>query len=570
MALHSQHRQRIHYVLIACILFLQFIIMVFFYNEYFNEKKLTEIEDQIQDSRTLKSLTKDARQDLATAQSSLQKYSSLQEKQYLEDYFQSLRKLSVNIDSIYQYGNTNSSTRQQNFQPSKDVSDLVRLNKLIDSTYKAAQKPIKTKNPPKIKKIEIKEETVSPDVEIHHISDSAEKKKLLPRLKDAITGKVDVKRDTTVIIANYTKSIDTVQVMLDLDSTIQAVDVHYKKEIEKYQNQIDLVDTQNRTLHQTYDNLLVLSNELMAIYDQKVEEFNSDLEQEYETQNSLNHKIRRFSVFGLMILMLIVLGVLIYYTKLSFLVEKELKEANRKIEENLNFKNRILGMLSHEVRGPLKIMNIFIKRMQKKTDDPRTLDQLKTIEFTNNSLLVQANQILDYAKNQERPLQLKPKVFHLREEIEAVLKMYVPYTESKNNSFEREIEIPSEIQVYTDNLKIHQIFINLLENANKFTENGKIRVEVNSEILKSSKLKLNVKIMDSGIGIAEQDLQKIFKPYYQGNLSEEMENMGAGLGLNLCKEIIELFNGTISVESILHQGTTISFDLYLHLQHVES
>lgn len=568
MKFHYQHRKRIHYTLIASIVLIQLIILVFFYNEYFNERKLEAIETQLQESKELQLLTGSAQKELSLAQSNLQKYVSTQNKSYLEEYFQSLRNLSNKIDSIENSENLHSSSKSGlQKKDSKDLQHPNNLEELIDSTYLVSQQKIVIKDPPKIKEIELKEQPIIPEVEVHHISDSVNKKKLFPRLKDAITGNVDVKRDTTIIIAKFQKEIDTAHVKLEIDSTLNVVNTHYQKEFEKFKAQINLADQQNKNLHKVYINLIEHSNNLMRIYEGKVEDHNNDLEEQYSIQNSLNEKIRKFTVLGLMIAMLIVLGILIYYTKLTFQVEKALKEANVKVEQNLNFKNRILGMLSHEVRGPLKIINIFIQRIQKRTDDQKIIDYLKSIEFTNNSLLIQANQILDYTKNQEKPLELHPKTFELKNEIQSLLTMFRPYIESRNNEFICDINIKEDYVVNSDNIKIHQLFINILGNANKFTENGQIRVVCEIKELPTQQIQLNVSVIDTGIGISQHDLKKIFEPYYQGILSDEIENFGAGLGLSLCKEIVQLFNGTIYAESELNKGTKVSFEIFLDLQH---
>jgi signal transduction histidine kinase len=121
--------------------------------------------------------------------------------------------------------------------------------------------------------------------------------------------------------------------------------------------------------------------------------------------------------------------------------------------------------------------------------------------------------------------------------------------------------------VFSDNTKINQIFMNILGNANKFTENGKITVNTKSEFLDDHTVVLTAKISDTGVGISQTDLKNIFEPYYQGVLSTEVENLGAGLGLSLCKELVELYNGSISVESEQNQGTTVSFSINLEVKH---
>lgn len=542
---------------------IQIIILIFFYNEYFNEKKLVAIEEQLKGTRVLKKLTVNSRQELLDAQDNLQKYLSSNDKKFLELYFRSLRKLTGNIDSIRTYENTNPSLKKTIDSRREEISKLNSLETFIDSVYKKAQKPLHKSAPLKIKRIDIQNNTEKFDVEIHHTSDSIVKKKLFSRLKDAIKGKVDIKRDTISITTKYGSSIDTNKVKADFDSIVNAVNNHYLKEIKEYQSNITITNSKNITIYRIYDNLIVHGNDLMGIYDNTISDFNTKLEKEYDEQNSINNKVRRGTVLGLMILMFFVLIVITYYTKQSFLYERELKEANKKIGNNLNFNNRILGMLSHEIRAPLKIINIFIDRIRKRTDDESSIDYLNSIKFTNNSLLIQANQILEYAKNHEKKIELNLVEFNLRNEIDAILHVFQPYIDSRNNVFEFRNEIDPKTIVFTDNTKIHQIFTNILGNANKFTENGKIEVIINTVSINEKTLKLTVSVADTGIGISESDIEKIFEPYYQGMISDEVDNIGAGLGLNLCKEIIDLFQGNISVKSSLGKGTTVDFEINL-------
>ena len=394
---------------------------------------------------------------------------------------------------------------------------------------------------------------------------SVVKKKLFSRLKDAIKGDVSTKRDTVFITATYGNTIDTDKIKEDFDNTINAMSNHYLNEIKRYQSHISITNSKSNNLYHIYDSLIVSGNNLMEIYDGTINNYSAKLEEQYNEQNSTNNKIRRYAVLGLMILLFFVLVVIMYYTKQSFLYERELKAANEEIKRNLNFKNKILSMLSHEIRAPLKIIIIFIDRITKKTSDEKITDYLKSISFTNNSLLIQANQILEYAKNQEKPIELKPIEFDLRNEIDAILHVFQPYIESRNNVIEIRNEIDPETIVLADNIKIHQIFTNILGNANKFTENGKIKVTVSTASINEKTVRLYVTISDTGIGISESDIEKIFEPYYQGVLSDEIDNLGAGLGLNLCKEIIELFHGNISVKSTLRKGTIVNFEIDLNI-----
>jgi signal transduction histidine kinase len=140
---------------------------------------------------------------------------------------------------------------------------------------------------------------------------------------------------------------------------------------------------------------------------------------------------------------------------------------------------------------------------------------------------------------------------------------FQPYIESKNNRFVTETKIDPSLKVETDFPKIHQLYTNILGNANKFTENGTISVV--TEVLKNDldQFELHSTLTDTGMGISENDLQAIFEPYYQGVVFNKVENVGVGLGLNLCKEIVELFHGEISAQSEKGKGTHIRFKIIL-------
>lgn len=561
----NKYRQLIHYSLIACTLCIQVIICIFVYNEYFNGKKLEIIENQIRETSVLKNLMENSRLDLVCAQDNLRNYVIVNDRKYLEAYFLSLRKLNKNLDSIGEYKNINPSLKKFIDSRKSELSKLPDLEKSINSVYREFKNPVAKKIPFKIKDFKVKSIPKNYDTKVEYRLDSVEKKSLINRLKAAVKNDVDVQRELTIISTKYGDSVNTDQIKNDIDSIINAVNNHYASEIKKYEFGITSSQTKNNNLYQIYDQLIVYSNNWMGIYNIAVSDLSKNLEKELYEQNSINNKIRKYSVLGLMILMFFVMIVIVYYNRQSYLDEKKLKLAYQEINKNLTFKNKILGMLSHEIRSPLKIINIFIDRIHKKTEDETVADYLNTIKFTNSSLLIQANQILEYTKNQEKKVELHPIEFNLKNEIESILRAFEPYIESKSNIFEVKSAIDSDLSVFADNIKIHQVFTNILGNANKFTENGAIKVDIHTEVINASYLNLEVSVNDTGSGISKSDIKKIFEPYFQGVVSNEIDNLGAGLGLNLCKEIIDLFHGSISAQSTLGQGTTVSFNIKLKM-----
>ncbi|REC73422.1 sensor histidine kinase [Chryseobacterium elymi] len=570
-------RKVVHYSLILCILLIQVIIAIFFYNEFINEKKLQFIKNQLDESKALGGLTDNSRKDFMDAQNYFQKYVISQDDKDLKLYFESLKKLNSNFEKINDYGDTHLELKNKLAKQKKDTLKIVKLQTIIDSVYQYSLKPPVTIIPDqhyeleRYKNIDNFEDL---NIQTQTYSDTIKKKGLMGRLKDAISGKVDVQKESTVITMTNKKPANLSKIKLRLDSLAKSMDKYYTTEVKKIQRstvqkQQSMAESQRENIkfYSNFSKLLVYSNGLINVYENAIKEFKSDLEKEYNKQSSSNNKIRTYLVLGLMILMFIVSILIMYFTRIAFIYEMKLNAANKEIKKSLNFKNRILGMLSHELMSPLKIINIFIDKINRTTKDETTKDYLKSIKFTNSTLLIQSNQILEYTKNQEVEKKLVKTVFNLNDEINSIVTAITPYIETRNNKFLVTNRIPADLVVNSDNIKINQIFMNILGNANKFTENGQIDLSMATEKLDENTISLITTVGDTGIGISDSDLEKIFEPYYQGMISDKVDNFGAGLGLNLCKEIIKLFNGEISVSSKLHKGTKVTFRINLSINH---
>lgn len=565
--LNFRLRKIIHYSLILSILLIQVTIAGFFYNEYANKKNLLFIENQIKEVNVLEHLTDNSRKELLNAQTFFQKYITSRDTQYLSDYFESVNRLTKNLDSINHFKNNNIRLKKGYTSHKLDSSVVSNLKGLVDSTYQfSRQSNFGLRNKlPELKKYEYDFNFDKYDVETHTYTDTLVKKGIFGRLKDAISGKVNVQKDSTVVTLKNAKAQNASRMKGELDSVLNAINNHYTKEVQKIRYNITQSKDDSGKFFLTFNNLLVYSNELMSVYDSAIKNAKTDLQNELNAQNSKNNTIRTYLVVGLMVLMFFVSILIMYFTRLAFVYEWKLKAANKEIKENLNFKNRILGMLSHELRSPLKIIGLFINRINKKNTDENVKEYLKSISFTNNTLLMQANQILEYTKNQQVENKLVPVVFNLKSEIDAIVTSLEPYIETRNNEFIIVQNIDPTIEVLSDNTKINQLFMNIVGNANKFTENGKIEINTTATKLNDKTVSLSTTIKDSGAGISESDLKQIFEPYYQGVLSNEVENLGAGLGLSLCKELVELYAGEISVTSEINEGTTVAFSLNLNV-----
>lgn len=562
-----KYRKIFHYALIICILLIQLLIAGFFYNEFSNRKNLTFIKNQLKEVEKLEKLTDNSRKELVNSQNYFQKFLITDDRSYLDSYFLSVNKLRDNLDLIKIYRDNNPRLQIIFKAQKNDSVEIRKLNKLVDSSYQFSTKSnFKIREDvPKLKKFEFNYNLDKFDIHTQTSKDTVEKKGLFGRLGDAISGKVNVQKESTVITVKNGEKNNMMKMKAEIDSILGSVNNHYTKEVKKIETQITKNIDGNGRFLKSFNNMLIYSNDLMTIYEMAIKDSKSKLEKEYNKLNSENYNKQTNLVLGAMFLMFLVSILIMYFTRIAFLYENRLKKANRLINESLNFKNRILGMLSHELRSPLKIIGIFIKKINQKTTDEKIKDYLKSISFTNNTLLIQANQILEYTKNQQIENKLVPTVFNLNAEIEAILSSIEPYIETRNNKFIINKNIDPQLTVFSDSMKINQIFLNILSNANKFTENGKISVDINTEYIGKNVVRLGTIMTDTGVGISQSDLDKIFEPYYQGIISDEVENLGAGLGLSLCKELVELYSGNISVASELGKGTTVSFAINLNI-----
>lgn len=560
-------RKIIHYSLIVCILLIQLLIAAFFYNEFVTRKHLVFFEKQLKEVDGLSHLTDNSRKELLNAQNCFQNYIIYKDRKYLNDYFASLHKLGENLESINRYRSRYPRLKNSLKVQNTDSLEIKKLRSLIDSTYEySAQSNARAQNGfPRLKKYNADYNFDRFDIETKTFSDTVKKKGFFGRLGDAISGKENVRKDSIVVTVKQGKVPVSTEIKAEVDSIMNQVTNHYTGQIRRME--VTVIEKQNNDgkFYRIFSKLLVYSNGLMNIYEGAIKGSGEDLQKEYDQQTSENNRTRTLLIFAAMVLMFIVSILIMFLTRIAFIYEKRLDAANRQIRENLNFKNRILGMLSHELRSPLKIIGLFISRINKRTDDRQIKEYLKSISFTNDSLLMQANQILEYTKNQAVENKLLPVPFNLKREIDSILTSIAPYIETRNNALIVHENINPDLEVYSDNKKINQVFMNILGNANKFTENGRITVEVHTEELNEETISMVTKISDTGTGISKKDLKKIFEPYYQGVLSEDVENLGAGLGLSLCKELIELYSGHIIVESEAGKGTVVTFTVNLNL-----
>ncbi|MFD2937398.1 ATP-binding protein [Spirosoma flavum] len=236
------------------------------------------------------------------------------------------------------------------------------------------------------------------------------------------------------------------------------------------------------------------------------------------------------------------------------------------LQELDTLKSRFFANLSHEFRTPLSIIKGSVEKLDQQ-DEPgsRRRSDYQLIDRSASRLLQLINQLLDLSRLEAGKLVLHPKAGELTHFLQLMAGSFASLFESKGITYHYTVSLqPAWVQMDSD--KLEQIISNLLSNAYKFTPTkGQVRFSASVEPEQTGTCELQLIVEDTGIGIAEQQLPRIFDRFYQVDDSTTRSYEGTGIGLALVNELVELHNGHIQVESTLGSGTTFRIHLPLEI-----
>ncbi len=228
-------------------------------------------------------------------------------------------------------------------------------------------------------------------------------------------------------------------------------------------------------------------------------------------------------------------------------------------------KSQFLANMSHEIRTPMHGVIGFITLLAKTPLTDEQTAYLTLLRQAADSLLAEINSILDFSKLEAGKMQLRERPFKLKELLEHVLHHFDSRARAKKLDFKITMDPRLPEWVYADRRRLEQILRNLVDNAIKFTAQGTIQVRVSGLQENENTFKCCLAVHDTGIGIAPEHQATIFQAFNQIDCSTTRQQGGSGLGLSICRQVVELMKGRLQVESQLGQGSTFAVEIPLAL-----
>ncbi|MHB9055950.1 MAG: PAS domain-containing hybrid sensor histidine kinase/response regulator [Paludibacteraceae bacterium] len=235
--------------------------------------------------------------------------------------------------------------------------------------------------------------------------------------------------------------------------------------------------------------------------------------------------------------------------------------ATQKAEEAVKAKQQFLSNMSHEIRTPMNAIIGFTKVLLKTELNARQKEYLTAIKMSGDALIVLINDILDLAKVDAGKMTFEQIPFRPELSISAMLHLFKQKILEKNLKLEVEYDKNIPEVLLGDPVRLHQIILNLVSNAIKFTTAGSIKVSVKLLSENDEQAKLQFSIADTGIGIEKAKLEKIFENFQQGSSDSSRLYGGTGLGLAISKKLVDSQGGKIQVKSEINKGSIFSFTL---------
>ncbi|MFN3454337.1 MAG: hybrid sensor histidine kinase/response regulator [Pseudobdellovibrio sp.] len=240
----------------------------------------------------------------------------------------------------------------------------------------------------------------------------------------------------------------------------------------------------------------------------------------------------------------------------------DLEKTAHDLQEALDSKAHFFGKISHEIRTPLNLIMGMIDLSREITTDKNVQAYLKTMQTSGEHLLSMLDDLIELAKAEKNEMTFQERNIYLPQFLGDVVKLISQDCRTKGLKLYVEFDKNMPANITADPNRLRQILLNLLRNANKYTQEGYIKLSVSAiDSFTTNKVKLKFEIQDSGIGIPTDKLSRVFDAFFQVENSKLYSQGGVGLGLSIVKDIVKKMNGTVTVNSIPSKGSIFTVSL---------
>jgi signal transduction histidine kinase/DNA-binding response OmpR family regulator len=338
---------------------------------------------------------------------------------------------------------------------------------------------------------------------------------------------------------------------IDEEKIIEDIE-QFKEEDKKYaaqvkQNELELARTNNKLTVRIYNLIDKMEEEELADRSQRAEEAKLLAKETYRW-------IGWFILSGT-VLAIIVIFVILNYVRKSRASQKALVNAKNQAENLARTKEMFMANVSHEIRTPMNVISGFLDQLLKKPVEESIKETLRIIKTSSDHLVRIINDILDFSKLQSGKMKLEQTDFNPRDFMQEIRLLFENQAAENNTKLLFEVHEKFPEVILGDPIRLKQILINLIGNAIKFTKNGTVSCKISAEDQISNNLVMNLVVEDTGIGIGEENLEKIFEDFTQAESDTSRKFGGTGLGLSIVKQLIDLHHGKIRVESQKNMGS---------------
>ncbi|MBQ6442093.1 MAG: DegV family EDD domain-containing protein [Lachnospiraceae bacterium] len=243
--------------------------------------------------------------------------------------------------------------------------------------------------------------------------------------------------------------------------------------------------------------------------------------------------------------------------------EEKAKEETRKAEDLNRAQSRFFSSMSHEIRTPINSilgLNEIILRQEDASDE--IVKDANNIQGAGKMLLALVNDILDISKIEAGKMDIVPVNYNLGSMISEIVNMMWLRAEEKNLELKIEVDPSIPAELFGDEVRVKQILVNLLNNAVKYTKEGSVTLHIEKEDIRGDQILLLFSVIDTGMGIKQDALPYLFDAFQRVDEEKNAKIEGTGLGLSIVKQLVELMDGKISVNSVYTQGSTFMVALW--------